>query len=199
MPCASSNGRRTFDARLKQVLDGGVHGGYHMNLTSRGMVTVLGVRSLAGWTSPNPVETVLYSFLGGSDGAFPLAGLIADRQGAFYGTTQAGGSSNCAGYGCGTILKPTPPFDGHDHWTETVLHRFNGGSVGDGERPYFGLIFGSGRALYGTTSEGGTANDGTVFKLGLYPDIEDRFETEQRDRDRDGLDRDGDSIFPISE
>ena len=142
---------------------------------------------------------MLYYFAGGSDGAYPLAGLIADRQGAFYGTTQAGGSSNCAGYGCGTILKLTPPFDGHDHWTETVLYRFNDGSVGDGERPYFGLIFGSGRALYGTTSEGGAANDGTIFRLGLYPDIEDRFETEQRDRDRDGLDRDGDSIFPISE
>jgi uncharacterized repeat protein (TIGR03803 family) len=146
----------------------------------------------SGWT-----ETVLYYFAGGSDGAYPLAGLSTDREGAFYGTTQAGGSSNCAGYGCGTILKLTPPVDGQAHWTETVLYRFEGG--GDSARPFISPIVDSGRALYGTTSEGGSANDGTVFELSLYPGKRDRLEKEQRDRKKDQLDRDSDSIFPVSE
>jgi hypothetical protein len=41
-----------------------------------------------------PVETVLYSFKGGSnDGLLPVAGLIFDEQGALYGTT-AGNDGN---------------------------------------------------------------------------------------------------------
>src|SRR5262249_39429257 len=45
--------------------------------------------------SPDGTYTVLYSFAGGSDGAQPLAGLIADSSGNLYGTTQLGGSNNC--------------------------------------------------------------------------------------------------------
>lgn len=39
-----------------------------------------------GWT-----ETVLYSFTGGNDGAYPSAGLIRDNGGNLYGTTLWGG------------------------------------------------------------------------------------------------------------
>jgi uncharacterized repeat protein (TIGR03803 family) len=49
-------------------------------------------------------ETVLHSFAGGSDGAVPAAGLIADKPGNLYSTTVEGGSANCSG-GCGTIFK----------------------------------------------------------------------------------------------
>jgi uncharacterized repeat protein (TIGR03803 family) len=49
-------------------------------------------------------ETVLHSFAGGSDGAVPPAGLIADKSGNLYSTTFEGGSTNCSG-GCGTIFK----------------------------------------------------------------------------------------------
>jgi uncharacterized repeat protein (TIGR03803 family) len=51
-------------------------------------------------------ETVLYSFTGGVDGAYPQAGLIADASGTLYGTTAAGGSGN-PGYG--TVFKLTFP------------------------------------------------------------------------------------------
>src|SRR5262249_35248439 len=44
--------------------------------------------------SPDGTYTVLYSFAGGSDGAQPLAGLMADSSGNLYGTTQFGGSNN---------------------------------------------------------------------------------------------------------
>ena len=47
-------------------------------------------------------ESVLHSFTGGSDGAHPYAGLIFDRAGALYGTTEGGGA-----YGYGTVFKLT--------------------------------------------------------------------------------------------
>ena len=43
--------------------------------------------------SPSGTETVLYSFAGGSDGANPDGGLIADSSGNLYGTTEGGGAS----------------------------------------------------------------------------------------------------------
>ena len=36
-------------------------------------------------------EKALYSFAGGSDGAFPQGNVIMDSQGNIYGTTQSGG------------------------------------------------------------------------------------------------------------
>jgi hypothetical protein len=53
-------------------------------------------------------ETVLYSFKGGNDGASPQAGLIADANGALYGTTVEGGAAGCFGEGCGTVFKLVP-------------------------------------------------------------------------------------------
>jgi uncharacterized repeat protein (TIGR03803 family) len=54
--------------------------------------------------SPAGVETVIYSFQGGSDGALPEAGLI-DVDGTLYGTTTAGGGAKCD---CGTVFAITP-------------------------------------------------------------------------------------------
>jgi uncharacterized repeat protein (TIGR03803 family) len=47
-------------------------------------------------------ETVLYYFTGGSDGAFPYAGLIRDAPGNLYGTTLRGGQ------GYGVVFKLAP-------------------------------------------------------------------------------------------
>jgi len=46
---------------------------------------------------------------------------------------------------------------------ETVLHSFTGGA--DGSRPYGGVTFDSAGNLYGTTSSGGPASAGVVWKL----------------------------------
>jgi uncharacterized repeat protein (TIGR03803 family) len=46
----------------------------------------------------------------------------------------------------------------------TNLHTFTG--TNDGANPYAGLVRGSDRNLYGTTSSGGRYNLGTVFKIG---------------------------------
>jgi uncharacterized repeat protein (TIGR03803 family) len=98
---------------------------------------------------------VLHSFTG-SDGATPYASLIADEQGALYGTTLYGGTA-----GFGTVFKLTPPAKGQTAWTETTLYTFKNGT--DGGNPSAGLIAKNG-ALYGTTSAGVTGY-GTVFKL----------------------------------
>jgi uncharacterized repeat protein (TIGR03803 family) len=108
----------------------------------------------AGSASAAPTETVLRSFTGfPSDGAFPVAGLIADGAGNLYGTTQSGGASNA-----GVVFKLSGG-------TETVLYSFTGGS--DGANPVAGLIADSAGSLYGTTLLGGASNvsAGVVFKL----------------------------------
>lgn len=109
---------------------------------------------------------LLYSFLGGADGEYPFAPLMADSSGNLYGTTFQGGGGPCSVYGnagCGTVFKLAK--DG----TETVLHAFAGGS--DGSYPYAGLIADTAGNLYGTTNGGGStgcyqnAGCGTVFKV----------------------------------
>lgn len=52
-------------------------------------------------------ESVLYSFVGGSDGSSPNAAVISDTQGNLYGTTRGGGSGNCF-QGCGVVYEITP-------------------------------------------------------------------------------------------
>jgi uncharacterized repeat protein (TIGR03803 family) len=108
-------------------------------------------------------ETVLYTFTGGSDGAYPEAGLILDAAGNFYGTTMGGGREGCT-FGCGTVFKLDKT------GKETVLYSFKGGS--DGEYPEAGLILDAAGNFYGTTTGGGREREGctyygcgTVFKL----------------------------------
>jgi uncharacterized repeat protein (TIGR03803 family) len=105
-----------------------------------------------GWTAK-----VLHSFGHGTDGAIPYAGLILDAAGNLYGTTELGGIH---GPDSGTAFELTPREGGG--WTEKVLHSFNGT---DGALPLAGLIFDDSGNLYGTTSEGGIHNSGTVFEI----------------------------------
>jgi uncharacterized repeat protein (TIGR03803 family) len=105
-------------------------------------------------------ETVLHAFTGGSDGAHPEAGLIADSKGNLYGTTAGGGGS---GFGSGTVFELMPPATAGGAWTETVRHAFTGGS--DGLYPIAGLIADSKGTLFGTTMLGGSSNVGTIFLL----------------------------------
>jgi uncharacterized repeat protein (TIGR03803 family) len=104
----------------------------------------------------NGHEAVLYSFGLIPDGAGPQASLVMDNAGNLYGTTVFGGSLDT-----GTVFKLDPTGQ------ETVLYSFDGtvGGQTDGEFPYAGLIIDSAGNLYGTTVYGGSANNGTVFKL----------------------------------
>jgi uncharacterized repeat protein (TIGR03803 family) len=112
----------------------------------------------------NGTETVLHVFAGGSDGAYPVGGLIADSAGNLYGTTGGGGSTKNCGlgpYGCGVVFKLA--MDG----TETVLHAFTGKN-GDGGYPAASLFAATKGKLYGTTYKGGVKAQhgyGTVFEI----------------------------------
>jgi uncharacterized repeat protein (TIGR03803 family) len=104
--------------------------------------------------TPSGIETILYTFAGGSDGANPEAGLVQGSDANFYGNTFQGGTS-----GFGTVFKITPS------GTETVLHSFAGSS--DGANPSANLLQSSDGSLYGSTGAGGAGGFGTFFKVAL--------------------------------
>lgn len=105
-------------------------------------------------------ETVLYTFTGADDGAYPSAGMVLDSQGNLYGTTAYGGSNSE-----GNVFK----LDTTGH--ESVLYSFTG--LADGGYPN-DLIRDSKGNLYSTTYVGGditlcyaygSYGCGTVFKI----------------------------------
>lgn len=98
-------------------------------------------------------ETVLYTFSGSFDGGFPAGGVVLDKSGNVYGTTDSYG----AGYGVVYELK-SPKKNG----SETVLYAFTGGN--DGSSPTTSLLLDGGN-LYGTAPGGGADYFGTVFEL----------------------------------
>lgn len=64
--------------------------------------------------TPKGVGSAFYNFKEKSDGGFPVAGVVEDSKGNFYGTTTSGGDFSCNpkyGYGtggCGVIFELTP-------------------------------------------------------------------------------------------
>jgi uncharacterized repeat protein (TIGR03803 family) len=109
-------------------------------------------------------ETVLYSFTGGADGANPRAGLIRDKKGNLYGTTQVGGTPfGCGDYGCGVVFRLSPT------GKEKVLYTFTGGT--DGGQPVSSVIGDSAGYFYGTTSSGagGACQGGCGVAFQLKP------------------------------
>jgi uncharacterized repeat protein (TIGR03803 family) len=98
-------------------------------------------------------ETVLHSFAGGSDGKYPMGGLVRDAEGNLFGTTSSGGA-----YNWGTIFEITGAGE------ESILFDF-GGDTQDGFAPFSTLTADEEGNLYGTTTQGGTYSLGTVFKF----------------------------------
>ncbi len=98
---------------------GGVAWGTVFRLTGSGF----------SWT-----ESILYSFKGGNDGAWPYSGVIFDQAGNLYGTTGAGGADDCkwGGTNCGTIYELVPFGSG---WTEKLLYNFHNGNDGGNPSP----------------------------------------------------------------
>jgi len=115
--------------------------------------------------SENGALTSKYSFTGGNDGGYPVAGLVQGSEGSFYGTTESGGKNG----GYGTVFKIST------HGVLTSLYSFAGAS--DGSQPGAGLVQGSDGNFYGTTSLGGSGCNGVVFRIsvGLPPQPTIRF------------------------
>jgi uncharacterized repeat protein (TIGR03803 family) len=110
--------------------------------------------------TPDGVVTVVYSFcaqLRCTDGVGP-GGLILGKDGNFYGSTDAGGTVDKNHGGDGTFFKITPA------GVLTTLSNFCRASCGEGSFPSPVLQARNG-SFYGTTIDGGTHNQGTVFKM----------------------------------
>jgi len=113
-------------------------------------------------TCNNGCGTVFKISLGGSlttvynfdfaHGANPVSALIQGSDANLYGTTYGGGD----GGGWGTIFKLTAG------GSLTTLHSFN---LADGAQPYGALAQATGGNFYGTTPNGGSHNDGTLFGI----------------------------------
>ena len=101
--------------------------------------------------------TLLYSFLGGTDGWDVQNGVVRDSGGNLYGTTLGGGTS-----GFGTIFEIT------HNGAEKILYSFRGAP--DGSNPSQIVLDNS--TLYGTTYTGGNfdcdglyGGCGTIFRF----------------------------------
>jgi uncharacterized repeat protein (TIGR03803 family) len=116
-------------------------------------------------------ETLLHTFTGGHDGAFPIVGLTFDASGNLYGSTYTGGdNSNCITSdtsGCGVVFQLS---QSGGVWHETTLHAFSGAA--DGSDPNavipdsLGNVYGSTQLGGDTTSGGCDPNGcGVVFEL----------------------------------
>ena len=112
------------------------------------------------------VYKAIYNFkFNGRDGYGPWAGLIVDKAGNLYGTTEAGGLHDD-----GTVFELSPTSSGG--WTESVLHSFNGTQ---GQAVFGGLTMDAAGNLYGTATGGGISTGncsgftykgcGVVFEL----------------------------------
>ncbi|MFZ0793027.1 MAG: choice-of-anchor tandem repeat GloVer-containing protein, partial [Candidatus Korobacteraceae bacterium] len=110
------------------------------------------------------VFSPLYNFVqNGADGNFPYGRVVFGPDGALYGTTVFGGSDSG-----GTVFRMTPPATVCKSvlcpWTETVLYSF---PYANGNQPWDvgGLAFDQTGNLYGTTTVGGSGNNGVVFEM----------------------------------
>jgi len=99
--------------------------------------------------------TTLFSF-NGTDGSTPVSSLIIDAHGNLFGTTESGGANND-----GTVFEIVHTASGYAKHP-TTLFSFDGT---DGSAPHAGLIADANGDLFGTTSQGGANNRGTVFEI----------------------------------
>ncbi|MGA3008462.1 MAG: choice-of-anchor tandem repeat GloVer-containing protein, partial [Opitutaceae bacterium] len=105
--------------------------------------------------NPNVIGscTVIYPFMGGSDGGHSRAGLIQGADGRLYGTTPNGGAN-----GEGTVFSVNTTGS-----VFTTLFSFP--NAADGANPVAGLVQGTDGQFYGTAENGGAAGAGTVFAV----------------------------------
>jgi uncharacterized repeat protein (TIGR03803 family) len=95
----------------------------------------------------------LYSFGGGFAG--PYNKLTFDNKGNIYGATNGDGA-----HGAGSVFKLTWSKGG---WQFTDLYDFTSGS--DGGSPYGRVAVDAQGNIFGTTSVGGSNNEGVVFEI----------------------------------
>jgi uncharacterized repeat protein (TIGR03803 family) len=104
--------------------------------------------ALAPW-----IETVLYSFTGGNDGAKPQGDLLIEPSGNIYGTAISGGT------GDGVVYELAPS---GGNWTESVLYAAQDST---GTLPWGGVVSDAAGNLYGVFENSGPNGVGAVYQL----------------------------------
>ena len=141
-------------ATLLEGSDGAFYG-----TTARGGAKGLG--TIFKVTSAGTLTTLVEFTGAGANnrGAYPYGALIEAGGGFLYGTTSKGGAN-----GNGTIFRVTKAgaLDTLVEFTDNVSIK---GLKTKGASPYGALVKGSDGAFYGTTSQGGAKEYGTVFKM----------------------------------
>lgn len=110
-------------------------------------------------------RTTLYRFKGKADGTMPGGNLALDAAGTLYGTTLAGGLTNCLSQsgltpdgGCGTVFSLTQA------GVKTTLYSFTDGAAGSLPAP--GLALSKTGVLYGAAASGGNTGFDCANRIG---------------------------------
>jgi uncharacterized repeat protein (TIGR03803 family) len=125
-----------------------------MNLKSLVCVNLIALIASLSPAAHTQTFSVIHTFTD-QYGVFPSAGVTA-RAGVLYGTTSCTRPFPC---GNGTVYLMS---GGDSNWTYSLISRFSASGVS----PETGVVFGPDNHLYGTTTQGGSENAGTVFSLG---------------------------------
>jgi len=128
---------------------------------TRSLAAVLFVATLLFAGTPltaAQTETTIHAFKGGSD---PLGGLVADANGALYGTTYYGGE-----FGQGSVYEMVPPSTQGGAWTVTTIYSFSKTKLTDGGHPSGSLLLNlQNHKIRGTARLGGSGTYGVVYEL----------------------------------
>lgn len=135
-----SNAEGTPSGPLIQANDGNFYGS-----------TTGGSQDYIYRMTPSGVLTNIASF---PSAALPANGLIQASNGLLYGVMQIG--NNPSGFGVVFSLTTAGVLN--------TIHTFTNGL--DGGVPQTGLVQASDGNIYGTTSQGGSAGGGTIFRIG---------------------------------
>jgi uncharacterized repeat protein (TIGR03803 family) len=125
------------------------------------LVTLSMLVSGKALATTTPHLKTLYSFCSADacvDGLQPTSGLISDADGNLYGVMDSSGGTIQDGI-VYALLKQG------NKYKFRVIHKFCEDGCSDGQNPFGTLIIDVDGNLYGTTSNAGANNGGTVFKL----------------------------------
>jgi uncharacterized repeat protein (TIGR03803 family) len=118
-----------------------------------GTVFVLNQSKYGAWK-----QDVLHRFYDNLDGNSPAGQLTRDSHGNLFGVTVVGGGAWPRN---GMVFELAIQEKGP--WKETIVYDFAGGFAG--EAPYAGVVLDNQGHLYGTTAQGGTSLNGTVYEI----------------------------------
>lgn len=139
-------------------VDGNIYG-----TTAEGGVNGYGTvyQLLADGSACVPLHTFAAQTSGpGRDGGNPLGPLVVLPDGGLMGTTVAYG-----GFGFGDVFEVTTNGGYSEIYPFRGISGVDPGQVADGAGPWSGLVRGPDGYYYGTTTGGGNANSGSVYKL----------------------------------